>query len=177
MSDLITEFIDDEVIKSLDVLLSSENTTEIEKSAKIVASAFGSGELAVSGTAEESKLIESFRRNLSLLVEKTWVEQQDVSLKEEVLYKLGQFCEKVTSSEDKKWSLAYPSFIKILKDVVYLMFGEQAKGSDFDEYALRIDPEFGIFWWYVKNLPAENEWSNEKNRAVEFVAMFFLANY
>jgi hypothetical protein len=57
------------------------------------------------------------------------------------------------------------------------MFGSTAKTPDFEEYALRIDPEFGIFWWYVKSLPESNDWSNEKNKAVMLIAMFFLANY
>ena len=175
MADLITEFIDKNVIDSLFFMLDSSDNEKINNAAEIVASAFGSGKLNIKD--DKTKLVESFRKNLSLLVEKTWVEQQDVSLKEEVLYKLGQFCEQIGSQNDKKWSDAYSTFIKILNDVVYLMFGAQTKSSDFDEYALRIDPEFGIFWWYVKNLPAQNNWAESKNRAVELVAMHFLANY
>lgn len=175
MNDLISEFLDKSVIDSLSVLLSSADGEEVARAAETVAGAFGSGELDVS--CDDSRLVESFRRNLSLLVEKTWVEQQDVSLKEEVLYKLGQFCELVGSGAEGRWKSAYASFIKILNDVVYLMFGAQARSADFGEYALRIDPEFGIFWWYVRSLPAESGWSDEKSRAVELVAMFFLANY
>ena len=68
-------------------------------------------------------------------------------------------------------------FISILSDVVYLMFGTQAKTPDFAEYALRIDPDFGIFWWYVQSLPKNNVWGNEKTRVVIMLGMFFLANY
>ena len=81
------------------------------------------------------------------------------------------------SVEQNKWTEVTVSFTKIIDDVVYLMFGSMAKTADFEEYAFRIDPEFGIFWWYIKSLPAKNEWSNEKNKAVMLIAMFFLANY
>ena len=42
---------------------------------------------------------------------------------------------------------------------------------------LRIDPEFGIFWWYMKNLPRTADWSEFKMRAVTLLGMYFLANY
>ena len=61
--------------------------------------------------------------------------------------------------------------------MVYLMFGSQAKSKDFAEYALRIDPEFGIFWWYVSSIPKDAEWESEKNRVVILLGMYFLANY
>ena len=115
-----------------------------------------------------------FQKNTILLVQKTWVEKDDVSLKEQVLYKLDQFC---TAMKDNQWTKLYPSFREIITDIVYLMFGSQAKNKDFDEYALRIDPEFGIFWWYFAQLPATVDWSDEKSFYVLLVGMFFLANY
>ena len=57
------------------------------------------------------------------------------------------------------------------------MFGTQSKSKDFDEYALRIDPEFGIFWWYIKSLPQDADWTEEKTRTALLLAMYFLANY
>jgi len=174
MNDLIKEFLDENVIDSLSTLLASVKNDEINDAAIVVASAFGSGELKVSSVEEESKLISSFKRNLSLLVEKTWVEKFDISLKEEVLYKLEQFCSNV---EKGKWAESYSTFTKILNDVIYLMFGTQSQSPEFEEYALRIDPEFGIFCWYVRSLPETNNWSNDKSKAVQQVAMFFLSNY
>jgi len=107
-------------------------------------------------------------------VQKTWVEKDDVSLKEQVLYKLDQFC---SAMKDNQWTQNYPAFREIITDIVYLMFGSQAKSKDFNEYALRIDPEFGIFWWYFEQLPVTVDWSNEKSFYVLLVGMFFLANY
>ena len=48
---------------------------------------------------------------------------------------------------------------------------------DFEEYSLRIDPEFGIFWLYVKSLPPEQDWQKDKARVAMLLGMFFLANY
>ncbi|MCR5124023.1 MAG: hypothetical protein K6B43_02385 [Treponema sp.] len=174
MKDLITEFLDKSVIDSLSTFLTSSKSDEICKAASTVVSSFSSSEFKCASVEEEKKLISSFKRNLSLLVEKTWIEQVDISLKEEVLYKLDKYCCEI---EKDNWAQSYQPFLKILNDVVYLMFGSQAKTSDFGEYALRIDPEFGIFCWYLRNLPENNNWSEEKNKVAQCVALFFLANY
>lgn len=173
MNDLIKDFISKDAIDSLDILISSSDSSEISKSAVVVASQFGSG-FDISQEDSVKKLITSFKKNLTLLIQKTWVDQSDISLKEEILVMLEKYC---ASIEKDKWSEVFASFTKILGDVIYLMFGSMSKSEDFGEYALRIDPEFGIFWWYVKSLPATNDWSNEKNKVVMLIAMFFLANY
>lgn len=172
-SSLINEILDKKVVDALSTIISSPNLPEIAESASIIAHSFTSGGYTVSSD-DEQKFVQSFKRNLSLLIQKTWVEEFDIALKEEVLYKLNQFCEKIG---EHRWSESYGLFLKILENVVYLMFGTQSKTADFCEYALRIDPEFGIFWWYVKSLPPTNDWSEEKNRLILSVAMFFLANY
>ena len=173
MNDLITDFIEKNTIDSLKTLLASSDSTEIAKSAVVVAELFGSG-FDISSDDSVQKLINSFKKNLTLLIQKTWVDQSDISLKEEILVKLKKYC---ASVEEGKWAKAFASFTRILDEVIYLMFGETAKTPDFAEYALRIDPEFGIFWWYVKSLPSKNSWSDEKNKVVMLIAMFFLANY
>ena len=173
MEDLINDFIEKSTKDALNTLLSSSDSEEISKSAKIVASQFGSG-FDISNDENVKKLVESFKKNLTLLVQKTWVDQSDVSLKEEILAKLEKYC---ISIENGNWTEVFAAFISILDSVIYLMFGSMAKSPDFEEYALRIDPEFGIFWWYVKNLPATSPWSNEKSKTLILIAMFFLANY
>mgnify|MGYP003299884272 CR=1 FL=1 len=96
---------------------------------------------------------------------KTGMERLDVFL---------EYGEKLSAGD---YASCYKDFISVLVDVVYLMFGSQAKKEDFAEYALRIDPEFGIFWWYLHSLPKERAWGNEKCRIVILLGMYFLANY
>ncbi len=169
-SDLIKEFIDESVINSLGVLLSSDDINEIKKSSKVIASQFGDD----FDPENSEKLMQSFKKNLSLLIQKTWVEGSDALQKEAVLVRLEKYCSLI---EQDKWAEGFASFKQILNSVIYLMFGAICKSDEFEEYALRIDPEFGIFCWYEKNLPDTNCWTNEKNKLILLIAMYFLANY
>lgn len=176
--DLIGEFVDAGVMSAMDAMLSSDDVKKVRENAMIVAGAFlGGNEFA--GHCDDPKecerrLMVSFQKNTALLVQKTWVEKDDFSLKEQVLYKLDQFA---AAMSDGDWTELYPAFRQIIADVVYLMFGSQSKQKDFDEWALRVDPEFGIFWWYYENLPETVDWSSDKCYYVLLVGMFFLANY
>jgi hypothetical protein len=72
--------------------------------------------------------------------------------------------------------------MEVLNDTVYLLFGPQSKNPDFSEYALRIDPEFGIFWQYIRILTAHRKGSDSpdqgaKCRILLLLGMFFLENY
>lgn len=174
-TDAIAEFVEKRVVDAMGEMLATDDVQKVREDALIVAGAFVGGitrqdEL----TADARRLLQSFQKNIILLVQKTWVEKDDVSLKEQVLYKLDQLC---AAMKDSHWTALYPLFREIITDVVYLMFGSQAKSRDFDEYALRIDPEFGIFWWYFTQLPAVVDWSDEKSFYVLLAGMFFLANY
>ena len=77
MNDLIKDFISKDAIDSLDILISSSDSSEISKSAVVVASQFGSG-FDISQEDSVKKLITSFKKNLTLLIQKTWVDQSDI---------------------------------------------------------------------------------------------------
>ncbi|MBO5100310.1 MAG: hypothetical protein J6B63_03275 [Treponema sp.] len=173
---LINEFVTKEVIEALDLFISSSEAQQIKDSAILVSTAFASDASfkSIIDGDDEAKLVSSFKKNLTLLIQKTWIEKSDESIKEQVLYKLEQFCAYI---EEHKYADEYNRFGQILSDVVYLMFGSLSKTPEFDEYALRIDPEFGIFWWYIQNLPESVDWSDEKCRAAILLGMYFLANY
>ena len=177
-SDLIEQFIDQPSLKALEKLLETEDIKEAQEAANQLASLFGDNKtfekIADPNTDSEAKLISSFNNNLVLLIQKTWVEKSDEDLKAQVSYHLEELC---TSLNAKAYNKAYPTFFTIVDNVVYLMFGIQTKSKDFEEYALRIDPEFGIFWWYMKNLPRTASWSEPKTRIAILLGMYFLANY
>ncbi|GMO56237.1 MAG: hypothetical protein Ta2A_01270 [Treponemataceae bacterium] len=124
--------------------------------------------------SREQKLVTSFRKNLQLLIQKTWVEEYDEALKAQVLLRLEQLVKALSA---KNYPDAYEIFLHILQDTAYLMFGEEAKRKDFEEYALRIDPEFGIFWMYAKRVARKASWPLEKSRIVLLLGMEFLAHY
>ncbi|MCQ2611787.1 MAG: hypothetical protein MJ169_08565 [Treponema sp.] len=172
----IEQLVDKSIIDAIATLKDSTASKALLKAADTVAQVFGApSNLFEKETADfADKLIPSFQKNLSLLIQKTWVEQADADLKEQVLYQLNEFCK---AASRNKWRIAYPSLLQIITDVVYLMFGPQTKTEDFIEYALRIDPEFGVFWLYIKNLPDQADWEEEKYRVVMLLGMYFLANY
>lgn len=178
----ITQFLPQETISVLSVLLSSTDTSELYSSSCQIADIFGAADLfkdLTSGDADirntkESKLTTSFHNNLNLLVQKTWIEKSDETLKEQASYRIDQFCEVYSK---KEYNECYCEFLSIIQDVVYLMFGPQTKKPDFLEYALRIDPGFGVFWWYVSNLPKAPAKNEEKLRLLLLLGMYFLANY
>ena len=72
-SDLITEFLDKTVIDSLSLLLTTSDQSKILDCAKTVASQFGD-DFDISTEDNVTRLILSFKKNLTLLIEKTWVE-------------------------------------------------------------------------------------------------------
>ena len=181
--DLLEQFIDKQTISALDTLLQADDIEIITDKAVALSNIFGTSEsifkTIANSTANiqenaENKLISSFHNNLLLLIQKTWIEKFDEELKAQVLYQLEEF---TTAIKQKSYSKAYTLFFTILDNMVYLMFGAQAKSKDFDEYALRIDPEFGIFWWYISSLPRDTEWSEAKIRLSLLLGMYFLANY
>lgn len=181
-NNLISQFVEQDVLQAFDIISSEENTIPDVNIISTIANSFCAGNSIDSfinmfvdqNTDIELKLVTSFHKNLKLLVEKTWVEPSDATVKEQVLYRIDKLCLKLEQSD---YSGCYEDFISVLTDVVYLMFGTQAKSADFPEYALRIDPEFGIFWWYVQTLPKKKIWSNDKSRVAVLLGMFFLANY
>lgn len=125
-------------------------------------------------TEAEKKLVNSFQKNLELLVQKTWVEKSDEAMKEEMLMRINALCKNLSRYDYHK---SLTEFLPVLHDVVYLLFGSLAKSDTFLEYAVRIDPDFGFFWFYINNLPPHKEWSEEKCRVSVLLGICFLANF
>ena len=168
--EFISEFLDEETVKALPKFIAEPDN--FYEAADAIAVAFGA-EKGFSKMPEDGvdKLVISFKNNLTLLIQKTWVEKSDIALKDELLYRLEKFI-----TEDG-WKDSYELFRNIINQAVFLMFGQSTDYPDFAEYSMRIDPEFGIFWWYISNLPPRTEWSEEKSRVAMMVGMYFLANY
>lgn len=171
----IEEFIDKKTVDALSVFITSNDEKAFSDATDIILQAFGfdNSSFLQHNTDEENKLTVSFKNNLALLIQKTWVEKTDIELKERILYQLEQF--RVDSAQT--WKASYAPFLDILYNAVYLMFGDQVHTGDFNEYALRIDPEFGTYWWYVGSLPRSVDWPEKKCRDAVLIGMYFLANY
>lgn len=169
-AEFLTEFLDSNTISALSDFL--DKADNYEASADIIATAFGSGkDFSKMNDDDTTKLVTSFKHNLTLLIQKTWVEKSDIALKDQLLYQLDIFL------GNEAWKDNYVLFLQLINQAVFLMFGQKPDSPDFADYTLRIDPEFGIFWWYISNLPPKADWSDQKCRLAMMLGMFFLANY
>ncbi|MEJ5188338.1 MAG: hypothetical protein WHT84_03910 [Breznakiellaceae bacterium] len=97
------------------------------------------------GDEKIQKMLLHFRNNLELLIHKTWVEKAEESHKDRLLERIPAFIQVLEVGNYQK---ALSQFVVILSELAYLFFGAQAHKSDFVEYAFRIDPSIGLFWWY-----------------------------
>ncbi len=114
-----------------------------------VASEYGSLHQGLDVDHATRRMLGHFRNNVELLVQKTWVEKADEALKEKLLNRLPYFIEEMEAGQ---FDRALKTFILILQELAYLLFGAQSHKTDFIEYVLRIDPIIGLFWWYALNL-------------------------
>jgi len=114
------------------------------------------------------EFLDRFQNNLDLLIQKTWVEKAEEIRKENLLDKVPPF---IANIENRKYSEALEEFGAILEELAYLFFGTQSQKSDFAEYVLRIDPLFGLFWWYVGQINGEQGWIKNVDRDVLFALL------
>lgn len=169
--EFISEFLDTDTVTALSDFIS--NSQNYGKSVDLIAAAFGyTKDFDKMEETDISKLVVSFKHNLTLLIQKTWVEKSDIAIKDQLLYQLEQLLK-----DGSSWSENYGLFRQIINQAVFLMFGQPTDSEDFAMYTLRIDPEFGIFWWYISSLPPKIEWPEEKCRIAMMLGMYFLANY
>lgn len=94
-ADILSDFLDSNTINALPAFL--EKTSDYEASADIIAQAYGAQEgFSKTDEAGAKKLVSSFKNNLTLLIQKTWVEKSDIALKDQLLYQLNEFLTKNT---------------------------------------------------------------------------------
>ena len=89
--------------------------------------------------------LDRFQNNLDLLIQKTWVEKADEARKEDLQDQVPPFISLIQGGD---YPAAMEEFGAILEELAYLFFGVQSQKDDFAEYALRIDGQIGLFWWY-----------------------------
>ncbi|MDR0641811.1 MAG: hypothetical protein LBG07_05045 [Treponema sp.] len=102
--------------------------------------------LSVNKTGEEMhRFLAHFQNNLELLIQKTWIEKADEDRKVKLETRLSPLIREIGEGNFQK---ALHDFGIILEELAYLFFGAQSTRDDFIEYALRIDIQMGLFWWY-----------------------------
>jgi hypothetical protein len=104
------------------------------------------------------RLLESFEANLSLLVGKTWVENNSQKAREAVLSEMRAF---LAAFREASYAKALRLFLSMSNQLTALIFGEQAGQRDFPEYAFRIEPKFGLFVWFLHELESQRDSSGD----------------
>jgi hypothetical protein len=99
--------------------------------------------------ARMDRLLRVFRENVELLVHKTWVEKSEERPKDRLLEDLLAF---EREFRDGAISPAFKRFVALANSIASLLFGHQSKAEDFLAYCFRIDPKFGLFFWFVNGL-------------------------
>jgi hypothetical protein len=99
--------------------------------------------------ARIDRLLRIFRENVELLIHKTWVEKAEEKPKGRLLEDLQAF---EREFRDGAVSIAFKRFVALANSLASLLFGHQSKAEDFLAYCFRIDPKFGLFFWFVGEL-------------------------
>jgi hypothetical protein len=100
-------------------------------------------------SGEMAGFLAHFQNNLNLLIQKTWVEKADESRKAHLETRVPPFVKEIEQGDFRR---ALGDFGAILQELAYLFFGSESGREDFIEYALRIDIQMGLFWWYGEQL-------------------------
>lgn len=99
--------------------------------------------------ARIDRLLHVFRENVELLVHKTWVEKAEEKPKDRLIEDLGTFEHEF---RDGAVLIAFRRFVALANALASLLFGHQSKDEDFIPYCFRIEPKFGLFFWYISEL-------------------------
>ena len=128
-------------------------------------------------TKELENYLLSFRNNLDLLIQKTWVEKADEDRKEKLLDRVPGFIDFI---EKDSFSKALGEFGVILEELAWLLFGAQSHKEDFFDYVFRIDHQLGLFWWYGGQLDhflSQKTSGEETLKAVLLLGICYLTDF
>lgn len=190
MKEMIKTIFESEAIsKALDVyipnLLSESDKDQLQKQAVGIAEAFGVQSNFVDILKDDSRgneyvAIESFARNVKLLIDKTWVEQGNEFFKFQTVKKIEKLSTQLTSAIKNKENVyleCFDEFCILLKEIIYLLFGKEVEEECCIEYVLHIEPNFGFFCYYVTQIQNLKNKIEENTRLFMLLAIVFLAEF
>ncbi|MDR2150821.1 MAG: hypothetical protein LBO67_08465 [Spirochaetaceae bacterium] len=134
---------------------------------------------AVVGSEKQAlirRLLTHFQNNMSLLIQKTWVEKVDEERKEKLQDRIPGLIELIEAGSYQK---AVAEFGIILEELAYLFFGVQSQKDDFTTYTFRIDDQIGLFWWYGSQIAhmQNTVLDDESLQAILLIGLCYLTNF
>jgi hypothetical protein len=115
-----------------------------------------------------------FQKNFDLMVAKTWVEKDDEERKERLQWRVPGFVKQIESGD---YGGALIEFSDIIRELAYLLFGDQSRKDDFLDYTFRIDPPMGLFFWYGLHLNTFFERKGDIVRDILLLGMCYLTDF
>jgi hypothetical protein len=118
-----------------------------------------------------------FQDNLDLLITKTWVDKFDEIHREKLRARIPDL---ISDIEDADFKRALAEFGEILQELAWLFFGAQSGKADFIEFASRIDPQIGLFWWYSSKIQGAAEdaaFPTESLRSLLLLGICYLTDF
>ena len=99
------------------------------------------------------RLLRVFSNNVGLLIHKTWVEKSEEKPKERLLEELAAFERDFRGGDIAP---AFRRYVALAHAIAGLLFGHQSRDDDFLVYCFRIDPKFGLFFWFVGEMERQS---------------------
>ena len=156
IADRLVTDVEKVAFETLPLLVASDGAKRNKLAVKLADILGNQGEFQqyVSGSAADrlariDRLLRIFRENVELLVHKTWVENPEEKPKERLLDELVAF---ERDYRNGAASAAFKRFVALANSIASLLFGHQSRAEDFLLYCFRIDPKFGLFFWYIGEL-------------------------
>jgi hypothetical protein len=170
--------------KALPLLIAADESRRARYAVQIADILGNSGEFHqyVSGSAAErlariDHLLHVFRENVELLVHKTWVEKAEEKPKDRLLEDLLTF---EREFRDGAVAAAFKRFVALANSLASLLFGHQSKAEDFVAYCFRIDPKFGLFFWFVGELEKqarEGDYADDLFTVETLLGVYILSSF
>jgi hypothetical protein len=170
--------------KAFPLMVAADENRRAKHAVQIADALGNSGEFHqyVSGSAADrlariDRLLRIFRENVELLVHKTWVEKTEEKPKERLLEDLQTF---EREFRDGAVPTAFKRFVALANSLASLLFGHQSKAEDFLAYCFRIDPKFGLFFWYIDELEKqarEGSYPDDLFTAEILVGVYVLSSF
>lgn len=189
MKEMIKTIFESNVVdEALDIYIPDFLSTKDEqvslKAATSIAGAFGISDCFIN-TLKDSKheyaTIESFTRNVKLLIDKTWVEQGDEFFKFQTTKKLERFSTQLClalKNNKNTYLECFDEFSILVKEIVQLLFlGKEIGTENCLEYILRMEPNFGFFCYYVMQMSKLKNKTEGHAKLAILIAIVFLSEF
>jgi hypothetical protein len=164
-------------------LVSSRNRADMDSWSEKIADMLGlPGEFSryIEGSCGREagirRLKSCFLNNIELLIQKTWVEKSDEAIKDKLRKEVDSFMGMVDALALPE---AIPAFVRVCRQTAFMLFGEESRKTDFYEYAVRIEPKLGLFFWYVSFLEKQDAKALDAKLLENelLVGMYFIASF